>query len=49
MTYLPALQLVLFGLVLLYEIVEDLPQAFGISLDRRDDILDRPFNENTID
>ena len=48
-TYLPLLKLVLFRLVLLDEIIQDLFQAFCICLECGDHILDSPLHQDAID
>lgn len=46
--YLPLLHLLLFAVVLLHQIFQDLLEAIGVCLQRRDYILHRPLNQNSI-
>ena len=48
-TYLPFLHIILHGLVLLQQIVQNLPQPFRVYLECRHDLLDRPLDENAVD
>lgn len=48
-TYLPLIQLILFRLVLLDQIVQHLLQAFGVRLERRHHVLDGPLDQDPVD
>lgn len=47
--YLPSVKLILFGLVLFYQVIQDLLQPFGRRPESGDDILDGPLREDAID
>lgn len=49
LAYLPGVQFILFCLVVLHQVIKHLLQAILIRLQRRDDVLDRPLDENAID
>lgn len=48
-TYLPLVQLLLFGLVLLYEILEDLFQPLGVGCQRRQHFLNGLLHQDSVD
>lgn len=49
LAYLPLLQVVLLGLVLLDQVVEHLLQSLGIRLEGGDDILDGALHQHAVD
>src|SRR4051794_21520577 len=48
-TYLPLFELVLLGLVLLDQVVENFLEALGVGLEGGDDILDCALHQHAVD
>lgn len=46
--YLPLLHILLFAVVLLHQVLQDLLEAIRVCLQGRDHILHRPLNQNSI-